>query len=270
MGHILTENIHKRFAEAPFYLIHDPDSGSLATVANHCRHARDWSGLQAAQLLVDCCVDTVLAGEMHPSCQSLFFGAGVRVVSSFPATVDQAVAALGAARPASGQEPKTRPRCEPCPRFTFIDRHLSLTGAAVLYDDWDFVLRIPVEQGAPLNWRHPVDWAGGVYHLRVEIFSMKAVPRPIELEVGWSNLPKQEDPDGLHRCSFGPYCSFSGRGTYEHIAFLDDMENTTTDSSEKAWDWSRAWHRPFALIKPYGQNPYPIECRLTITIYGAT
>ena len=63
-------------------------------------------------------------------------------------------------------------------------------------------------------------------------------------------------------------CPFYPLGS-DVTAFIDDMEKTSVDGREENWDWTKAWNLPFVLVKPYGQKPFPIKFRITLTIFEA-
>ena len=152
-------------------------------------------------------------------------------------------------------------------KILFYDFDLTFDGKNKLYEDWDFILELKPKQKVQKNWISPIDFSHGSYQLKLEVLTIKKVEKPIEFEISWCNFPEDKEPDIPHRCSYGHYCSFLNPGSYEHIAYLDDMELTTVDGNVKKWDWENAWDAPFVLIKPYSQNPFPIEIKVQVNIF---
>ena len=153
--------------------------------------------------------------------------------------------------------------------FNFFNKTLILDGNKRLVEnfDWDFLLKQEATKSSPLNWLLPVDYSTGSYYLMLEVLKMNNTANPVEFEFVWCNLPEQEHKNIPHRCTFGPYCSFTSPGLYQHIARIDDMEKTSVDGIEEDWNWERAYDSPFVLIKPYGQNPFPVEFKIAVYIF---
>lgn len=268
IGKILSENITKDFAEAVYYLIYDSGQDEIDCILNCCRNRDDFNGVQAAEVFLNKDVDTVICGDIYPGCMNLLSSRGVRVYNGFPGTGEEALARLADgrlnehARPASGiGQGEVR-------SFKFLQGTYTFHGKNILYDDWDFIMEVDKPEGLPVNWLEPLNYAGGTYHLRLDVLEMESTSQPVAFEFVWFNYPEKEDPQRLHRCSFGHYCFFSSPGVYEHLAMVNDMEITTETSDIVEWNWSRAWDTPFILVKPYAQNPFPIEIELAVTLYS--
>lgn len=269
IGKILTENITKDFADAIYYLIYDSGTNESDCILNCCRNREDFVGAQAVAVFLDKDVDTVICGEIHPQCMNLLTHRGVQVYSGFPGTGEEALARLADGRLSEISRLQVKAGQEALQSFTFLQGTYTFEGKNILYDDWDFIMEVDHPINVPMNWTAPVSYAEGVYHLRLEVLDMKPTPRPIAFEIVWFNYPEKEDPERLHRCSFGHYCYFSSPGVYEHLAMVKDMEVTTETSDIREWNWSRAWDSPFILIKPYRQKPFPVTVGLTVTLCPA-
>jgi predicted Fe-Mo cluster-binding NifX family protein len=269
IGKILSENITSNFADAAYYLIYEPRTNEVDCILNCCRNQHDFNGVQAAMVLLDKDVDTVICGEIDAACLDLLTCRGVGVYKGFPATAEEALARLAEGRlkrinrldgAAGQQEPHS---------FRFLRGSYTFGGKNILYDDWDFIMEVDQPNDVPSNWVDPVDYAAGVYDLRIDVLEMQPTSKPVAFEFVFFNYPAPEDPERLHRCSFGHYCYFSNPGVYEHLAMVKDMEVTTETSDIRKWDWSRACDSPFILIKPYAQKPFPITVALNVTLYSA-
>jgi len=266
IGKILAENITKDFSDAAYYIIYDSKKDEIDWVMNCCRNRHDFIGLQAAALFVGKGVDTMICGDIHPECKNLLISSGVRVYDGFPGTGEQVVARLSHDSLSEHTQPSTGAGTAEVRSFEFFRGIYTFQGKNILYDDWDFIMQVNQPDGVPTNWEHPTNYAEGSYHLELNVLDMRPTSKPVAFEFVFFNYPEVEDPERLHRCSFGHYCFFSSPGVYQHLAMVRDMEVTTETSDIREWDWSRAWDSPFILIKPYGQKPYPIAIKLTVTV----
>ncbi len=267
MGKILTENVHRSFKDAPYYLVYDTDNGFLDQVRNYSRFMSNAEGLFAVQVLIDKSIDVLIAGQISDACREILTEQSVHIFDGYPGTCEEALAKLKdeSFHPVNAEQ---RESSNTVVRIDFLRDDFKFQGKDILYDDWDFILNIKPLSSVAKNWQDPIDYENGLYHLRLEVLEMKTTEHPVAFEFVWFNYPEKEDPERLHRCSFGHYCFFSRSGTYEHIAMIKDMEITTISSLEKDWNWKRAWDSPFILIKPYGQDPFPINARISLSLYG--
>jgi len=263
VGRTLSENLAPSFAGSSYYLLCDPQGHILEEIKNENRDGG--VGLQAAQLLANRGVKTVVCGDLNPACRRLLEAHSVMVFQGFPATGSEALQRL-AARPVA--KPQEDGDLHKVASFQLINGDFTFTGGNVLYDEWDFLLNIDTPPGRPENWLRPSNYAEGMYHLDVQVLEMRQTSGPIAFEFVWLNLPEKSDPQRLHRCSFAHYCYFHRAGRYEHVARIQDMEVTTINSDVRQWDWTRACDSVFILIKPYGQNPFPLTAHVEVTVYA--
>ena len=268
VGKILAENLAKDFNNAPYYLVYDSKEDEIDCIMNYCRRQGHSTGLQAAAIFLNNDVDTVICGDIHSECKDLLLSRGVRVYSGFPGTGEQVLARLSKGRLREHAQPLSGVSKVEVRSFEFLKGVYTFDGKNILYDDWDFIMEVDHPAEVPKNWLEPINFAAGAYHLRLDVLDMQPTPQPVAFEFVFFNYPEEEDPERLHRCSLSHYCFFTSPGAYQHLAMIEDMEITTETSDIREWNWHRAWDSPFILIKPYGQDPFPIEVELTVTLYS--
>ena len=266
----LTENVYKRFGRCPVYIIYDIESGDCEYIYNYCRYFQKDPGAIAARMFADRDVKAVITEDIDNRSLKVLNESSIEVYSGYPGTCQEALDKYrdGKLTIISGDSSKNEKESV-FNNFVFFQHDLTFEGKHVTYDDWDFIKNLHAGPDIPENWLHPINYAEGSYHLRLEVYEMKNIRNPIELEMGWYNLPEEEHSNIPHLCSFGHYCRVTDSGVYEHIAFIDDMEKTSVDGKEEIWDGTRAWDSPFVLVKPYGQKPFPITFKITLTIFEA-
>lgn len=263
----LAENVFKEFSQCPVYIIYDTDSKSSRYIYNYLRYGGDKGGPVAAQIFADEKIDAVITGNIDTRSLSILNNAGIKVFNGFPAFGKQAIDRLRENKLKLIIDKNISKNNSELKKFLFYDFELTFEGKNKLYEDWDFILKLRPKQKIHQNWLSPVDYSRGSYQLKLEVQKMRRVEKPVEFEISWCNFPEDKDPDIPHCCSYGHYCSFTSPDIYEHIAYLDDMELTTIDGNIKKWDWENAWDSPFVLVKPYTQNPFPIDFKIEVTIF---
>ncbi len=266
----LTENVYKRFGRCPVYIIYDTESGDCEYVYNYCRSFQKDPGTIAAQMFVNRDVKAVITEDIDSRSLKVLNESSIEVYSGYPGTCKEALDKYrdGKLKIISGDKHRNEKEIV-LNNFVFFKHDLTFEGKNISYDDWDFVLKLNASPDIPKNWLSPINYAEGSYQLRLEVYEMKNTRNPIEFEIGWYNLPEEEHSNIPHLCSYGHYCRFTDNGMYEHIAFIDDMEKTSVDGKEENSDWTKAWDSPFVLVKPYGQKPFPIKFKITLTIFEA-
>jgi predicted Fe-Mo cluster-binding NifX family protein len=267
-GRSLSENVYPQFEDAPYYLMVDGDSGPVEAIRNYCRCRPDFNGAQAAQLLADRGAQVMLCGGIQQQCLEVLNDAGIDCREAYPGTGQEALGRLLHEAPPRLRRAASGGRAPIVHSARAIDGEFTFTGRHIEYDDWELLLDIPTPAEAPRNWLEPHDFAHGAYHLRLVVERVGPASLPVDFEFAWLNKPASADPERVHRCSFGHYCSFTQLGTYEHLAMMADMELTSEDGGQYPWDWSSAWDSAFVLVKPYGQQPYPLKVHATVTLYG--
>jgi len=279
-GRSLVENVYKRFWRSPVYMIYDTKKRNFEYITNYCKYGES-IGPQVAQILVNKKVKIVITDEIDEVSYNIFKNSSIKVYSGYPGLGKEALAnfSKGNLKPViensinikkiekdlkikKGFRSKIN-------HFIFLDKALILKGKNRLFEDWEMKLHLDAKKRVPKNWSNPVNYANGIYHLQLEVIEMKKIEKLIEFEFGWCNYIEEKHPNIPHRCTFGYYSNFTSPGVYEHMARIKDMENTSVDGKEENWNWKAGWDSPFCLIKPYGQDPFPVKLRVTVTVYEA-
>ena len=104
-GETLDAPLDSRFGRAPRFLIHDVDSGVSELVENQQNlNAPQGAGIQSAQTVARCGVESVVTGHCGPKAFRVLKAAGIRVYTSDAATVNQALEQLLAGELEEAQE----------------------------------------------------------------------------------------------------------------------------------------------------------------------
>jgi predicted Fe-Mo cluster-binding NifX family protein len=89
--------VDSRFGRAPWFLIHDTESGSWEAVSNQASiEALHGAGIQAAQTVARQGVNAVITGHCGPKAFQVLAAAGLKVFRGDARTVKEAVAAFQA------------------------------------------------------------------------------------------------------------------------------------------------------------------------------
>jgi predicted Fe-Mo cluster-binding NifX family protein len=159
----LSENVYRRFADAPYYLVVDSDTGQVDAIRNYCRCRSDFQGVQAAQLLADKGARLLLSGDTRPECVELLKGAGVTRLDAYPGTGLESLARLVGEAPGPSGRPSEEGTTPSVPTLQVIDGESVFTGRHIEYDDWELLLDIPTPPGASRKWLEPHDFAHGAW-----------------------------------------------------------------------------------------------------------
>ncbi len=278
-GRSMVENVYKRFGNCPSYLLYDTEVEDLRVIVNYGKY-QGGCGPQAAQLLVNLGVDLVITDEIDDRSYEILYSNNIDIYSGYPGTCEEAMQKLNegklnkikkyiSLRGSNNGSNGFESRKSLLSNFKFLDLEVVFKGEKILFSDWELLLHQIPEEKVPQNWIAPVNYADGVYHIRLEVLEMQNTAKPVEFEVSWLNFPEKKHPNIPHRCSFGYYCMFTCPGIYEHIAKIKDMENTSVNGREEPWDWEAGLDSPFCLIKPYGQKPFPVKIKFDVTIYAS-
>ena len=270
-GRSMVENVYKRFGNSPAYLIYHTEDNGLDVIVNYAKY-QGGCGPQAAQLLVNRNIGLLVTDEIDDRSYEIMNSSGIEVYSGYPGTCAEAIQKLKEDKLPRVKKEENRGAGSLKSRldnFEFLNLEVVFSGEKILFSDWELLLHQKAMPDSPENWISPVNFVDGIYHINLEIIEMQNTPKPVEFEISWLNFPEKKHPNIPHRCSFGYYCMFNSPGTYEHIAKIKDMENTSVNGKEETWDWEAGRDSPFCLIKPYGQNPFPVKARFQVTIYAA-
>ena len=271
-GRSLAENVYKRFGKSPAFLIYDTSTKAINAINNFSK-CLEGCGPQAAQVLIDNKIDSIIIGDIDDRSLGILIKNNVAIYEGYPGTGKEALQKIGENKIKKINDAnqvlnpnKIKSSKSEIKKFTFLNLNLTFNQEFVPFEDWCMILHHPVAEKIPSNWISPSNFSEGIYYLKLEVLEMQQIKNPIEFEFGWCNLPEEKHSNIPHRCNFGIYSSIIFSGVYEHIARIKDMENTSVDGREEPWDWESGWDSPFSLIKPYGQDPYPIKLKFMVKI----
>lgn len=104
-GATLEDIVDQRFGRSRYFLIVDTDTMQFEAVENPSFAAGGGAGVQAAQLVADRGVQTVLTGNCGPKAYHALAAAGIEVVTGAGGTAREAVESLKAGRLKPSQGP---------------------------------------------------------------------------------------------------------------------------------------------------------------------
>jgi predicted Fe-Mo cluster-binding NifX family protein len=90
-GGSLDAQIDPRFGRCPYFVIVDSETMQFETVANTASGAMGGAGIQAAQLVANRGVQTVLTGSVGPNAFQALSSAGISIITGISGTVRGAV-----------------------------------------------------------------------------------------------------------------------------------------------------------------------------------
>ncbi|MCL5069815.1 MAG: hypothetical protein M1308_02800 [Actinobacteria bacterium] len=273
-GRSLAENVYKRFGESPAFLIYDTSTKTINAINNFSKCLKG-CGPQAAQVLIDNKIDSVIVGDIDDRSLEILKTNNVAIYKGYPGTGKEAlqkinenrIKKINDAKQALNPNKINSIKSE-IKKFTFLNLNLTFNKEFVPYEDWCMILNHPVADKVPSNWISPNNFSEGIYYLKLEVLEMQKTKNPIEFEFGWCNFPEEKNSNIPHRCNFGIYSSIIFPGIYEHIARIKDMENTSVDSREEPWDWESGWNSPFSLNIPFSSFYFPVKLKFMVKIYS--
>lgn len=83
--------VEERFGRAPYFVVVDPETMKFGLVTNHGTTAAHGAGLQAATLLAERGVSTVITGRVGPKAAQALAGLGIQVVQGASGGIKAAV-----------------------------------------------------------------------------------------------------------------------------------------------------------------------------------
>lgn len=87
-----TDPVDERFGRAPYFIVHDTESGSYEAVDNSAgRGAAQGAGVQAAQRIADTGATVLITGHCGPKAFGALSAAGVSVMTGAAGTVEEAI-----------------------------------------------------------------------------------------------------------------------------------------------------------------------------------
>jgi predicted Fe-Mo cluster-binding NifX family protein len=90
-GQTIDADVEARFGRCPYFLIVDPATLDVETIANDNAELGGGAGIQSAQLIAEKEASVVLTGNCGPNAMEVFNNAGIEVITGVSGTVSEAV-----------------------------------------------------------------------------------------------------------------------------------------------------------------------------------
>ena len=90
-GATLESNVDPRFGRCPYYIIYDTESDDFKSVENKSGQAAGGAGIQAAQMISDMNIKSVITGNIGPNAFRVLSAASIEVYSGATGSVKDAV-----------------------------------------------------------------------------------------------------------------------------------------------------------------------------------
>jgi predicted Fe-Mo cluster-binding NifX family protein len=90
-GTTLESDVDPRFGRCPYYIIYDTKSGDFKSVENKSGQAAGGAGIQAAQMISDMNIKSVITGNIGPNAFRVLSAASIKVYSGATGSVKDAV-----------------------------------------------------------------------------------------------------------------------------------------------------------------------------------
>jgi len=87
----LKSNVDPRFGRCPYYIIYDTESDDFKSVENKSGQAAGGAGIQAAQMISDMNIKSVITGNIGPNAFRVLSAASIEVYSGATGSVKDAV-----------------------------------------------------------------------------------------------------------------------------------------------------------------------------------
>lgn len=165
---------------------------------------------------------------------------------------------------------------DPARHFTLFDGVVEYPGTRRLWENWEFVTKLPVSPGAPKDWTAPVNFVDGLIHVRAEVLRMSPVETPVSVHIGWWN--REGDPEIRHTA--GAPILFDSPGVYGTIVPVRQVRafygaGPRENAIVNDWNWPDAYapNRFYTFIQPRanvpGKEGFPYQIRVTVTVHAA-
>ncbi|AKB76893.1 hypothetical protein MSHOH_0410 [Methanosarcina horonobensis HB-1 = JCM 15518] len=83
--------VDPQFGRCNYFVIIDPDAGSVTSIKNPGSEASSGAGIRAAEAVAGAGIDTLLTGSVGPNSFSVLFEAGIEIYSGIRNTVSFAL-----------------------------------------------------------------------------------------------------------------------------------------------------------------------------------
>ncbi len=90
-GATLESNVDPRFGRCPYYIIYDTESNEFKSVKNKSGQAAGGAGIQAAQMISDMKIESVVTGNIGPNAFRVLSAASIKVYSGATGNVKDVI-----------------------------------------------------------------------------------------------------------------------------------------------------------------------------------
>jgi predicted Fe-Mo cluster-binding NifX family protein len=90
-GTTLQSNVDPRFGRCPYYIIYDTESDSSKYVENKSGQATGGAGIQAAQMISNMNVESLITGNIGPNAYRVLSEASIKIYSGATGSIKDAI-----------------------------------------------------------------------------------------------------------------------------------------------------------------------------------
>lgn len=90
-GTTLESNVDSRFGRCPYYIIYDTESDDYRHAINKSSQATGGAGIQAAQMISDMKVESVITGNIGPNAFRVLSAASIKIYSGATGSIKDAI-----------------------------------------------------------------------------------------------------------------------------------------------------------------------------------
>jgi predicted Fe-Mo cluster-binding NifX family protein len=90
-GTTLQSNVDPRFGRCSYYIIYDTESDSFKYVENKSGQATGGAGIQAAQMISNMNVESLITGNIGPNAYRVLFEASIKIYSGATGNIKDAI-----------------------------------------------------------------------------------------------------------------------------------------------------------------------------------
>jgi predicted Fe-Mo cluster-binding NifX family protein len=90
-GTTLQSNVDPRFGRCPYYIIYDTESDSSKYVENKSGQATGGAGIQAAQMISNMNVESLITGNIGPNAYRVLSEASIKIYSGATGNIKDAI-----------------------------------------------------------------------------------------------------------------------------------------------------------------------------------
>jgi predicted Fe-Mo cluster-binding NifX family protein len=90
-GTTLQSNVDPRFGRCPYYIVYDTESDSFKHVENKSGQATGGAGIQAAQMISNMNVESLITGNIGPNAYRVLSEASIKIYSGATGSIKDAI-----------------------------------------------------------------------------------------------------------------------------------------------------------------------------------